>query len=91
MSGIRKLAAMLIAGVVGHSRLADADEEPTLPRLRAARRDFIDPIISAHHWRMIKRTGEGSIIEFRSVVDALPCVVEEENGNAIGAAVVREQ
>jgi len=80
MSETRKLAAILVADVVGYSRLAGADEERTLARLRALRSDLIDPIISVHHGRIVKRTGDGSIIEFRSVVDAVRCAIEIQNG-----------
>src|SRR6516162_400245 len=82
MSGIRKLAAILVADVVGYSRLAGSDEERTLARLRALRSDLIDPIISVHHGRIVERTGDGSIIEFRSVVDAVRCAIEVQNGLA---------
>jgi class 3 adenylate cyclase len=71
MSETRKLAAILVADVVGYSRLAGADEDRTLARLRGLRSDLIDPAIEAHHGRIVKRTGDGSIIEFRSVVDAV--------------------
>ena len=67
MSETRKLVAILVADVVGYSRLAGADEERTLSRLRGLRSDLIDPAIAAHHGRIVKRTGDGSIIEFRSV------------------------
>jgi class 3 adenylate cyclase/TolB-like protein len=80
MTETRKLAAILVADVVGYSRLAGADEERTLARLRALRSDLIDPIISVHRGRVVKRTGDGSIIEFRSVVDALRCAIEVQNG-----------
>jgi adenylate cyclase len=72
----RKLAAILVADVVGYSRLAGADEDRTLARLRTLRSDLIDPIISVHRGRVVKRTGDGSIIEFRSVVDAVRCAIE---------------
>jgi adenylate cyclase len=68
MAKTRKLAAILAADVAGYSRLTSADEERTLARLRALRSDLIDPTIAVHHGRMVKRTGDGSIIEFRSVV-----------------------
>ena len=71
MSEIRKIAAILVSDVVGYSRLAGADEDRTLARLRALRSDLIDPTISVHHGRIVKRTGDGIIIEFRSVVDAV--------------------
>jgi TolB-like protein/class 3 adenylate cyclase len=78
--GERKLAAILAADVAGYSRLAGADEERTLARLRALRGDLIDPAIAAHHGRVVKRTGDGSLIEFRSVVDAVRCAIEVQNG-----------
>ena len=76
----RKLAAILAADVVGYSKLAGSDEERTLARLRALRSDLIDPTIAVHHGRVVKRTGDGNIIEFRSVVDALRCAIEMQNG-----------
>jgi adenylate cyclase len=79
MSETRKLAAILVSDVVGYSRLAGADEERTLARLRTLRSDLIDPTISVHHGRVVKRTGDGSIIEFRSVVDAVRCAIELQN------------
>src|SRR3954449_5871702 len=80
MSENRKLAAILAADVVGYSRLASADEDRTLARLRALRSDLIDPTIAVHHGRVIKRTGDGALVEFRSVVDAVRCAVEVQNG-----------
>ena len=59
MSETRKIAAILVADVVGYSRLAGADEERTLARLRAFRSDLIDPAIAVHHGRIVKRTGDG--------------------------------
>ncbi len=82
MSDTRKLAAILVADVVGYSRLAGADEDRTLARLRTLRSDLIDPIISVHHGRVVKRTGDGILIEFRSVVDAVRCAIEMQNGMA---------
>ena len=73
MSETRKIAAILVADVVGYSRLAGADEDRTLSRLRGLRSDLIDPAIAAHHGRIVKRTGDGSLVEFRSVVDAVRC------------------
>lgn len=72
----RRLVAILAADVVGFSRLAGADEDRTLARLRALRSDLIDPTIAIHNGRVVKRTGDGVIIEFRSVVDAVRCAVE---------------
>ena len=80
MTETRKLAAILVADVVGYSRLAGADEDRTLSRLRGLRSDLIDPAIAAHHGRIVKRTGDGSIIEFRSVVDAVRCAIEVQTG-----------
>src|SRR5271166_433383 len=80
MSETRKLAAILVADVVGYSRLAGADEERTLVRLRGLRSDLIDPAITAHHGRIVKRTGDGILIEFRSVVDAVRCAIEVQTG-----------
>jgi adenylate cyclase len=82
MSETRKIAAILVADVVGYSRLAGADEDRTLARLRALRSDLIDPAIAAHHGRVVKRTGDGILIEFRSVVDAVRCAIEVQNGMA---------
>jgi adenylate cyclase len=77
MAETRKLLA---ADVAGYSRLAAADEERTLARLRALRSDLIDPNIAFHHGCVVKRTGDGSIVEFRSVVDAVRCAIELQNG-----------
>ncbi|MBV8106579.1 MAG: adenylate/guanylate cyclase domain-containing protein [Hyphomicrobiales bacterium] len=80
MSETRKLAAILVADVVGYSRLAGADEERTLARLRGLRSDLIDPAVAAHHGRIVKHAGDGSIVEFRSVVDAVRCAIEVQSG-----------
>src|SRR5499427_3917229 len=80
VSETRKLAAILVADIVGYSRLAGADEDRILARLRTLRSDLIDPTIAVHHGRIVKRTGDGSIIEFRSVVDAVRCAIEVQNG-----------
>src|SRR5215469_7570452 len=79
MSELRKLAAVLAADVVGFSRLAGADEDRTLARLRALRSDLIDPTIAVHNGRVVKRTGDGVIVEFRSVVQAVRCGIEIQN------------
>jgi adenylate cyclase len=76
----RKLAAILVADIVGFSRLAGADEDRVLARLRALRSDLIDPVISVHHGRVVKRTGDGVLVEFRSVVDAVRCAIELQSG-----------
>ena len=81
MTETRKLAAILAADVVGYSRPAGAVEDRTLARLRALRSDLVDPTIAVHRGRVVKRTGDGALIEFRSVVDAVRCAVEVQNGN----------
>src|SRR5271167_4214213 len=80
MAETRKIAAILVADVVGYSRLAGVDEERTLARLRGLRSDLIDPAIAAHRGRTVKRTGDGSLVEFRSVVDAVRCAIEVQKG-----------
>ena len=65
-----------MSDVVGYSRLTGADEDRILARLRALRSDLIDPTIAVHHGRVVKRTGDGAIVEFRSVVDAVNCAIE---------------
>lgn len=80
MSETRKIAAILAADVVGYGRLTGADEDRTLARLRALRSDLIDPTIAVHHGRVVKRTGDGALVEFRSVVDAVRCAIEVQNG-----------
>ena len=80
MAETRKIAAILVADVVGYSRLAGADEDETLSRLRSLRSDLIDPAIAAHHGRVVKRTGDGILIDFRSVVDAVRCAIQIQNG-----------
>ena len=76
MGETRKLVAILVSDVVGYSRLAGADEDRILARLRTLRSDLIDPTIAVHHGRVVKRTGDGGIVEFRSVVDAVNCAIE---------------
>ncbi|SJM30357.1 adenylate/guanylate cyclase domain-containing protein [Mesorhizobium delmotii] len=80
MTETRKIAAILVADVVGYSRLAGVDEDRILARLRTLRSDLIDPTIAVHNGRMVKRTGDGSLVEFRSVVDAVRCAIEVQNG-----------
>ena len=80
MGETRKIAAILVADVVGYSRLAAADEEGTLARLRTLRTELIDPAVAAHQGRIVKRTGDGNLIEFRSVVDAVRCAIGVQNG-----------
>ena len=80
MSETRKIAAILVADVVGYSRLAGADEDRTLSRLRGLRSDLVDPAIVVHHGRVVKRTGDGLLVEFRSVVEAVRCAIEVQSG-----------
>jgi adenylate cyclase len=80
MAETRKLAAILVTDIAGYSRLARADEDRILARLRALRSDLIDPTIAIHHGRIVKRTGDGSIVEFRSVVNAVRCAIELQTG-----------
>src|SRR5438067_2134232 len=90
MAESRKLAAILAADVVGFSRLTGADEDRTLARLRALRSDLVDPTISVHKGRVVKRTGDGALVEFRSVVDAVRCAVEIQNAMVERCAGVPE-
>jgi adenylate cyclase len=76
----RKLAAILAADVAGYSRLMGADEEGTLARLKNHRHELVDPKISEHHGRIVKTTGDGMLVEFGSVVDAVRCAVEIQRG-----------
>src|SRR6201996_3820020 len=76
MTTTRRLAAILAADVAGYTRLMGADEEGTLERLKALRRELLDPKIAEHHGRIVKTTGDGLLVEFASVVDAVRCAVE---------------
>jgi adenylate cyclase len=76
MSQTRRLAAILAAYVAGYSRLMGVEEEGTLERLKALRHDLIDPKIGEHRGRIVKPTGDGLLVEFQSVVDAVRCAVE---------------
>ena len=82
MSQTRRLAAILAADVIGYSRLIGADEGGTLRRLRAIREELVDPKIADHHGRLVKTTGDGLLIEFSSVVDALRSATEIQAGMA---------
>jgi TolB-like protein/class 3 adenylate cyclase len=75
MSQTRRLAAILAADVAGYSRLMGADEEGTLERLKALRWELVDPKIAEHHGRIVKTTGDGMLVEFASVIDAVRCAV----------------
>ena len=82
MTANRRLAAILAADVAGYSRLMGADEEGTLERLKALRRELVDPKIAEHHGRIVKTTGDGILVEFASVVDAVRCAVEVQQAMA---------
>jgi class 3 adenylate cyclase/pimeloyl-ACP methyl ester carboxylesterase len=86
----RRLAAILAADVVAYSRLMEGDEVGTLEALKAHRREFIDPVIAAHHGRMVKTTGDGALIEFASVVDAVACAVAIQRGMVTRNAQIAE-
>jgi adenylate cyclase len=88
MTATRRLAAILAADGVGYSRLIGADEEGTLNRLKAIRTELIDPKISEHRGRIVKTTGDGILIEFANVVDALRCATEWQHGMAEHNTVV---
>ena len=82
MTATRRLAAILAADVAGYSRLIGADEGGTLQALKAIRAELIDPTIAAHNGRLVKTTGDGLLVEFGSVVDALSCATEVQAGLA---------
>src|SRR5215469_16974501 len=82
MSQTRRLAAILAADVAGYSRLIEADEEGTLGRLRVLRAETIDPKIAGHRGCIVKTIGDGLLVEFASVVDALRCAAELQEGLA---------
>ncbi len=86
----RRLAAILAADVVGYSRLMAVDEAGTHARLKALRRDFIEPAIAAHHGRIVKLMGDGALVEFASVVDAVQCALEIQRGVAERTADVAD-
>src|ERR1700692_4784137 len=79
MAETRKIAAILAADVVGFSRMASADEDRTLARLRSLRAELIDPTVASQNGRVFKRTGDGALIEFRSVVEAVRCAITVQN------------
>ena len=78
----RRLAAVLAADAAGYSRLMGADEEGTLARLNAHRREFLEPTVAEHNGRIVKRTGDGILIEFGSAVDATRCAIQAQRGMA---------
>ena len=78
----RKIAAILVADIVGYSRLMGAEEEATLERLRALRNEVFSPAIEAHGGRVVSRAGDGAVVEFRSVVEAARCAIDITKGLA---------
>src|ERR1700691_6160907 len=78
----RRLTTILAADVAGYSRLAGADEEGTVSRLRALRQELIDPVIASNGGRVVKTTGDGRLVEFASVVDAVRGALEVQRGMA---------
>ena len=78
----RKLAAILAADVVGYSRLVGADEAGTIARLKALRKEFIEPLIAEYRGRVVKLMGDGALVEFASAVDAVECAVAIQHGVA---------
>jgi len=80
MTTSRRLAAIFVADVAGYSRLMSVDEEGTLNRLKAHRQELIDPKIEERRGRIVKTTGDGLLVEFASVVDAVRCAVEVQRG-----------
>jgi adenylate cyclase len=91
MATIRRLAAILAADVAGYSRLMGVDEEGTLAQLRTIRGELFDPTIAAHNGRLVKTTGDGLLVEFASVVDALRCATEVQAGMAQRNAAVPDE
>jgi adenylate cyclase len=82
MAETRKIAAILAADVVGFSRMASADEDRTLARLRTLRAEVIDPMVASQNGRVFKRTGDGALVEFRSVVEAVRSAISVQNAMA---------
>ena len=84
----RRLAAILCADVVGYSRLIEQDETGTVGALKNLRRDIIDPMLARHHGRLVQTTGDGTLVEFGSVVDAVLCAVALQKAVADGQAAI---
>src|SRR5262245_50331897 len=78
----RRLVAILVADIVGYSRLVEQDEAGTLAAMKALRREVIDPLLAQHHGRIVKLTGDGAIVEFGSVVDAVSSAVAIQKESA---------
>ena len=90
MTEQRRLAAIVAADVAGYSRLMGRDESGTLAALKALRREVVDPRIAKHNGRIVKTTGDGLLLEFASVVDAVRCVIEVQTAMAEKTADVPE-
>jgi adenylate cyclase len=88
MASTRRLAAILAADVAGYSRLMGVDEEGTLAELKAIRRELSDPKVEEHRGRIVKTIGDGSLIEFASVVDAVRCAVATMRSITGGGAAI---
>src|SRR5215472_6367194 len=86
MTATRRLAAILAADVAGYSRLIGADEQGTLNRLRTVRTEIVDPMMAKHRGRIVRTIGDGLLVEFTSVVDALRCATEIQNAMVEGNA-----
>src|SRR6516165_9276579 len=91
MTQTRRLAAILAADVAGYSRLMGADEEGTLERFKSLRHELLDPKIAEHRGRIVKTTGDGMLVEFASVVDAVLCAVEIQRAMAEHNAAVPQE
>src|SRR5499427_8820244 len=91
MTATRRLAAILAADVAGYSRLIGADEGGTLQALKAIRAELVDPTIASRNGRLVKTTGDGLLIEFGSIVDALRCATEVQAGMAQRNAAVPDE
>src|SRR5438270_1625020 len=76
----RRLAAIFAGDIAGYSRLMSVDEEGTLRQLKAHRKELVDPKITEHRGRIVKTTGDGMLVEFVSVVDAVRCAVDIQRG-----------
>ena len=83
----RRLAAILAADVVGYSRLMESDEAGTLAALKAHREELIDPTITDHHGRIVKLMGDGALVEFASVVDAVGCAAAIQRAAELASAI----
>ena len=90
-SGERRLVAILSADIVGYGQLVGLDEEGTLTRVNAHRREFLEPTVADHRGRIVKRTGDGALIDFNSAVDAVRCAIQVQRGMAQRNATVSEE